>query len=131
REQEVAVVLAEYGPTAVAILPACETAGVPLVTHFHGWDAYVLAGAPAQAASYKEVYEKSEAIIAVSRHMKAHLVSLGAAPDKIVWNPCGTDIGDIPAQPDKAPPTFLTVGRPAPKKAVVVSLLAFAKVHAE
>ncbi len=131
RRQAVEVVLAEYGPTAVSILPACEVAGIPLVTHFHGWDAYVLATDPEQAPLYRRVFEYSEAIVAVSRHMRSHLVALGARADKVIWNPCGTDIGGAPARPDEAPPLFLSIGRPAPKKAIMVSLLAFAKVLAE
>src|SRR5947207_12133155 len=33
------VVLAQYGPTGVRVSEACRVAGLPLVVHFHGFDA--------------------------------------------------------------------------------------------
>jgi colanic acid/amylovoran biosynthesis glycosyltransferase len=129
RKQRVDVVMAEYGPTGIDIMAACKLAAVPLVTHFHGWDAYVLASDPARSPEYQALFQASEAIVAVSRHMQAHLRGLGAPPDRIVWNPCGAELrATAQARPAQAPPTFITVGRPAPKKATIVSLLAFAEV---
>ena len=130
RRERIDVVLAEYGPTAVSIQRACAEANVPLVTHFHGWDAYVLATDPARAADYRALFSQSEAIVAVSRHMREHLKSLGAPPDRVIWNPCGADPNRaIPARPAAAPPIFVAIGRAAPKKALIVTLLAFAQVH--
>jgi colanic acid/amylovoran biosynthesis glycosyltransferase len=131
--ERIQVVLAEYGPTAVTVLPACEEAKIPLVTHFHGWDAYVLGTSPEHASEYRAVFHASEAIIAVSRHQKRHLESIGAPADRVIWNPCGAEVvqGGHVASPERAPPTFITVGRPAPKKATIVSLLAFARVAKE
>ena len=123
------VVLAEYGPTAVSVRQACQDAGVPLVSHFHGWDAYVLASDPTSREEYKQLFQDSEAIVAVSRHQKTHLESLGAPSEKVVWNPCGAEPqADRVATPAEAPPVFISVGRPAPKKATIVGLLAFAQV---
>ena len=130
RRQHIDVVLAEYGPTGLGIQRACAEANVPLVTHFHGWDAYVLATDPAQAAHYRALFSQSQAIIAVSRHMGEHVKSLGAPPERVIWNPCGADPEKaVPASPADAPPTFITIGRAAPKKATIVTLLAFAQVH--
>ena len=129
RRQRVQVVMAEYGPSALDVMEACRIAELPLITHFHGWDAYVLASNPKQADAYRTLFERSTAIVAVSRHMQAHLRSLGAPPAKVVWNPCGADVRGIPeASPASAPPLFISVGRPTPKKAAIVSLLAFAQV---
>jgi len=124
------VVLAEYGPTALSVIGACEAAGIPMVTHFHGWDAYVLAPREETRAQYARVFEGSEAIIAVSRHMKQHLEGLGAPREKVIWNPCGADVPETrTGAPEKASLTYMAIGREAPKKAVIVALMAFARVR--
>lgn len=128
RANAVDVVMAEYGPSAIDVADACRQISMPLVTHFHGWDAYVLASQPEARSRYQALFEQSAAIIAVSRHMRRHLLNLGAPADRTVWNPCGAEPDPTPGDPASAPPVFLSVGRPAPKKAVVVVLLAFAQV---
>ena len=40
KRHRIEVVLAEYGPTGEALLEPCRRAGVPLVVHFHGVDAF-------------------------------------------------------------------------------------------
>lgn len=129
RRERVDVTLAEYGPTAVSVMEACRRAAVPLVAHFHGWDAYVLATSPAHKASYVELFASAEAIIAVSRHMREHLIKLGSPAERTIWNPCGAEPAAQPADPQSAPPLFVAVGRATAKKALVVLLLAFAEVR--
>jgi glycosyltransferase involved in cell wall biosynthesis len=128
RKERVEVMLAEYGPSALTLMDACRVADVPLVTHFHGWDAYVLAPKPEMAPRYAALFRQSAAIIAVSRHMQSHLIALGAPPERTVWNPCGAEVAPLQARPGSNAPVFLGIGRSAPKKATVVSLLAFARV---
>lgn len=40
RQERIQVLLAEYGSTAHVLLDACRRADVPLVAHFHGFDAH-------------------------------------------------------------------------------------------
>jgi colanic acid/amylovoran biosynthesis glycosyltransferase len=123
------VVMAEYGPTACAILPACRRAGVPLVAHFHGFDASRHDVLEAYASRYRDLFEHAAAIVAVSRTMAAHLAALGCPQGKIVRNPCGCDaelFGGTDAGP--APRTFVAVGRFVEKKAPYLTLAAFAEV---
>ncbi len=40
RKHHIQVVLAEYGPSGVEMMPVCQQADVPLIVHFHGYDAY-------------------------------------------------------------------------------------------
>ena len=129
RTQKADVVLAEYGPTALSVLPVCTNAGIPLVAHFHGWDAYVLTAEESARAQYRALWAEATAIIAVSRHMQQHLVSLGAPADRVIWNPCGAEPDPTPADPASAQPTFVSIGRPTSKKATTVILLAFAAVR--
>lgn len=129
--QGVDVVLAEYGPTAISVRDPCRRAGIPLVAHFHGWDAYVLPARPEVLAGYRRVFEDATAIVAVSRHMVKQLVSLGAPEEKVHWNPCGAVVPEIAARPGAAPPLFVAVGRFTPKKAPDVTIRAFATVARE
>ena len=39
RRNTVSVVLAEYGPSGVEMMPICQRLKIPLVVHFHGYDA--------------------------------------------------------------------------------------------
>jgi colanic acid/amylovoran biosynthesis glycosyltransferase len=129
RAHAVDVVLAEYGPTAVSVLPACERAGIPLVAHFHGYDAYRLPRDPQVRAEYARMFQSAAAIVGVSRHMVGQLVALGAPADKVVHNVYGTRLHERPARPAEVPARFVAVGRLTPKKAPLATIRAFAAVR--
>ncbi len=124
-----AVVLAEYGPTGVRVMDACRRASIPLVVHFHGYDASQHDVLREHAEGYKRLFEHARAIIAVSRVMQRRLIDMGASPDKVHWKPCGIDCdGFGGSDPASAPPTFVAVGRFADKKSPHLTILAFAEV---
>jgi glycosyltransferase involved in cell wall biosynthesis len=129
RQHEIDAVLAEYGPTAVSVSEACRRAAVPLVAHFHGWDAYQMPRDPRVRASYKDLFETAAAVVGVSTHMVRQLESLGAPPNRTFLNIYGVSVPRLPAQPAEAPPKFVAVGRFTPKKAPFLTLLAFAAVR--
>src|SRR3546814_695690 len=93
REQNVDVVLAEYGPTGALATPACRDAGVPLVIHYHGFDAHDRPVLEEYGELYKESYGYASAVIGVSRDMCRSLEALGCPPEKINYNPYGVDLG--------------------------------------
>lgn len=129
KDRKIEVVLAEYGPTAVSVMDACIRAGVPLVAHFHGYDAYNHYVLDSHGEDYQKLFQCASAIVAVSRHMEKQLVSLGAPPERVVYNSCGADLpSDMVAAPARAKPEFVMLGRLTEKKAPSVSLLAFSKV---
>ncbi len=129
RESRASAVLAEYGTTAVTVLDACKIARVPLVAHFHGFDAYREDVVAAHTAAYKELFAYSSAIVAVSGDMNRRLVSLGAPAHKIHCNPCGAELPDTAvARPSSSPPHFVAVGRLVEKKAPFLTILAFRTV---
>jgi glycosyltransferase involved in cell wall biosynthesis len=119
-------VLAEYGRTGVAAMDACQRARVPLVVHFHGYDAYARHVLESVGVRYQEMFDKAAAVIAVSRHMVTQLTSLGCDPRKLHYIPYGVDTERYSAgSPATAPPTFLSVGRFVPKKAPMHTISAF------
>ena len=123
------VVLAEYGPTGVAVMGACERAGVPLVVMFHGYDAYadwILGG---EGRRYPELFRRARGLVAVSRDMSEQLRSLGAPPERLTVNPCGVDLDRFRPQPEPGPPGFVFVGRFVDKKAPHLTVLAFERVR--
>jgi glycosyltransferase involved in cell wall biosynthesis len=132
RENHIHAVLAEYGPTATRVMDVCREAGVPLIAHFHGYDAYEHKTLKEFGDDYKKLFQTASAIVAVSQHMAQQLIALGAPKEKVHYNPCGMDAqifyGSDPAQ---APPTFLTTGRFVDKKGPQLTLLAFSKVLAQ
>jgi len=122
-------VLAEYGPTGVAVMDACRNARVPLVVHFHGFDAHYKPAVEAYAAHYLRMFSYAGAVIAVSRNMEKQLLDLGVPREKIHYNVYGVDTNLFrDGRPDKNPSTFIAVGRFVDKKAPQLTLLAFRKV---
>ena len=121
-------VLAEYGDCGVQVMVATKRASVPLVVHFHGYDASRLSVLEAHRETYPQMFRVASAVIAVSHAMRLKLIELGAPPDKVHYNPYGVDCEEFGgAQPGRTPPLFLTVGRFTEKKAPKTTLRAFAK----
>lgn len=125
-------VLAEYGPTGAVVVEACKRLGIPLIVHFHGYDAHEHSTLDEYREKYPLMFAQAVAIIAVSRSMQRQLISLGAPAGKVHYNPYGIDCNAFGgARPEKAPPVFITVGRFVEKKAPDLTLKAFSQVHRE
>ncbi len=130
RRYRPSAVLAEYGETGVDALDACRQLNIPLIVHFHGYDASRKDCLERMAVPYRRLFAEAAAIIAVSRAMRARLVDLGAPPSKTYWNPYGVDCSAFGgAEPSNAGPVFLAVGRFTEKKAPQLTLSAFAEVR--
>lgn len=125
------VVLAEYGPTAAEVARACRWAGVPLVVHFHGMDAFQRQLLRHYGAGYRLLFAEAAALVVVSRAMERRLLELGAPPERLHCLPYGVDLRRFArGTPAAAPPQFLAVGRFVEKKGPHLTLLAFARVRA-
>jgi glycosyltransferase involved in cell wall biosynthesis len=130
RRHRVEAVLAEYGTTGVFVMDACRQLDLPLVVHFHGYDASVRSLLDENAEAYREMFRRAAAIIAVSQAMRRKLVSLGAPPAKVHVIPCGVDCAAFDrSDPACAPPVLLAVGRFIEKKAPHITIEAFSKAH--
>ncbi len=121
-------VLAEYGPTGVDVMEACRRANLPLIIHFHGYDASRREVLETFAEAYVALFQQAAAIVAVSREMQRRLISLGAPAEKVHYNPCGVDCCEFAgADPKNSAPILLAVGRFVEKKGPQFTLQAFAR----
>lgn len=131
KENNIDVVLAEYGPTGVAVESICQDLNIPLAVHFHGYDAFEFETTKKYKEGYKKLFNAASAIISGSHSMQRQLMSLGAK-ENMYQNYLGVDsslflLGD----PELSPPTFLAVGRFVDKKAPYLTILAFQKMLKE
>ncbi|MDT7688953.1 MAG: colanic acid/amylovoran biosynthesis glycosyltransferase [Acidobacteriota bacterium] len=132
RHRRVEVVLAEYGPTGVAVMDACKRLRLPLFVHFHGFDASQRRMLERYAPRYKEMFSQAAGIIAVSHAMRCRLIELGAPASLVHYNPCGVDCDSFGgADPAASAPLIIAVGRFVEKKAPQLTLAAFARVLQE
>jgi glycosyltransferase involved in cell wall biosynthesis len=132
RKQKIDAVLAEYGETGVQVMHAARAARVPLIVHFHGYDASVTSVLEEHRTNYPRMFSIASAIIAVSRVMQRKLIDLGAPADKVYYNPYGVDCERFGgADPENMPLHFIAVGRFTEKKAPHITLAAFARVVKE
>jgi colanic acid/amylovoran biosynthesis glycosyltransferase len=112
------------------MLAACRQANVPLIVHFHGYDASMHEVLAANARTYPMLFQQAAAVVAVSEPMRRKLIALGAPPEKVHRNPCGVDCREfVGGHPAEAPARFIAVGRFTPKKAPDLTLRAFATVR--
>jgi colanic acid/amylovoran biosynthesis glycosyltransferase len=129
RRNQTGVVLAEYGLTGISAMQICEELGIPLIVHFHGYDAYLREVLDRFAEIYKKMFARSSAIIAVSRHMIDQLIQIGAPSEKVLYNPYGVDMNEFKqASPHISPLQIIAVGRFVEKKAPYLTILAFKKL---
>lgn len=127
KKNKIDVVLAQYGPTAHEIVSVCDKLKLPLITHFHGYDASEHS-IISKCNNYKEVFLYSKYIIAVSLLMKQRLIELGCPKEKIVYNPCVPNLIFLDVKPSFKNSTFIALGRFVNKKAPYYTILAFHKV---
>lgn len=128
KKEGIDVLLAEYGSAGAELHGICRSAGVPIVPVFHGYDAY-REDMLKRYGVYKELFAGASRIVAVSHAMAEQLKAVGAPEEKLVYNPCGADLGIFTCgDATKAPPHFVTIGRFVDKKAPHLTILAFERV---
>jgi len=126
KANKIDVVLAEFGIHAQQILPVIKKTGLPLVVHFHGYDASV-DSVIQQNKEYKEVFAYASKVIGVSKVMMEKLKLLGCPEDKLIYNVYGPQPEFHLVKPTFAKKQFVAIGRFTNKKAPYYTLLAFAE----
>lgn len=125
------VVFAEYGTTGSSIVSVCKKLNLPLIVHFHGYDASIKSVLEQYREPYNALFSYASHIIVVSRPMERALEELGAPKEKLVYNPYGPDGDFFQVEPTYSEKALLSVGRFVDKKAPYFTILAFSKVVAE
>lgn len=128
KKQNISIVLAEYGTTGAAVWEACKKVEVPLIIHFHGFDASHRDILKKYLPAYQASFSYASYIIGVSQAMCKKLITLGVSADKLIYNPYGVRDSFFEIQPNYHLNTFLAVGRFVDKKAPYLTILAFQKI---
>jgi colanic acid/amylovoran biosynthesis glycosyltransferase len=130
KQNDIHIILAEYGPTAAECLNVVKSLNIPLIAHFHGFDASVKDVIERYQPEYKFLFSYATYVIAVSVKMQKELLALGCPKSKLILNPCGPKEAFSSIAPNLSSKQFVAVGRFVDKKAPYASILAFKKAHA-
>lgn len=128
QKEKVNCVLAEYGPTACRSLKVIAHLNIPLLVHFHGYDASVKSLLEEYAEEYKKIFAYATAIVVVSGKMKENMLALGCPQEKIVMAVYGPDPIFFNIRPHYEQPQLIAVGRFVEKKGHALTIAAFKKV---
>ncbi len=129
KKKKIDCVLAEYGVTAASSLKVIQSLRIPLIVHFHGFDASDNDVLRTYKEKYLEVFDYATFVVSVSKKMSAGLIALGCPADKIIWNPCGPNINFFSIKPVlKKQQQFIAIGRFVDKKAPHLTIRAFSKI---
>lgn len=128
KRKQISVVLAEYGTTGALVWEACEKSKVPLVIHFHGFDASHLSTLQHFRTKYEQAFKYASYVIGVSKVMCQKLIALGVPPEKLIYNIYGANDAFFEITPNYLSRNFVSVGRFVDKKAPYFTILAFQKV---
>ncbi|MEO9145229.1 MAG: glycosyltransferase [Ginsengibacter sp.] len=128
KAEKVDCVLAEYGPTACATLRVVKHLKIPMVVHFHGYDASIKSVLADYKERYKKVFAYAGAIIVVSQKMRETIIDAGCPAEKLIMSVYGPDPDFFYMQPSYNTQQFLAVGRFVEKKAPDLTILAFKRV---
>lgn len=121
-------ILAEYGMTGAKIMPIAKALNIPLIVHFHGFDATMHSIISELKPKYLEMFGVAAKIIAVSKVMKEKLIGLGCPEEKILVNTYGANPLFFENKPTYEENHFVGLGRFVDKKAPYYTILAFQKV---
>lgn len=87
RSEDVRLVHAHFGTSAVEVLPVARRLGLPLAVTFHGFDVTLEPFRGRDGARYRQrlsaVFDYASSLIAVSEHLAGRLVDLGAPAEKV------------------------------------------------
>lgn len=120
-------VLVEYGTHAHHLKDVLKASGLPVVVHFHGYDASVKAVIH-RCNHYKDVFAMANKVVAVSKVMVQQLIDIGCPKETIVYNVYGPHPDFEAVVPKFAKRQFVAIGRFTDKKAPYYAIMAFKQV---
>ncbi len=126
REQEVKVILAEFGTQALVVARLGNALGLPVFTYWRGTDASKMLRIRQRVRAYRLMMPRLAGMFSVSQFLLDNLARHGITHDNAHVVPSGVDIRRF-TPGDKRPGSFLAVGRMVEKKAPQITLRAFAQ----
>ncbi|MCH4821588.1 glycosyltransferase family 4 protein [Gramella lutea] len=130
RDKKIDVVLAEYGDTAIPYLPVLKRLNLPLIVHFHGYDASIHKMFEL-TNNYKEIFEYASYVVVVSTKMRKDIIKIGCPEKKLIYNVYGPRDEFLKVTPRFSKKQFMAAGRFVDKKAPYYLILAFKEVVKE
>lgn len=127
-KNKIDTVLINYGISAAHIMPVCRKINLPIVVIFHGHDATDKKLIRTYTKKYKQLFNYSSGIVAVSNDMRDKLIVLGADSLKVSVIPCGVNLEKFVPSHENKKPIFLAVGRFVDKKGPLFTIRAFHEV---
>lgn len=127
-ENNIQIVLAEYGTAGSFIAPICKALSLPLFIHFHGLDASKYKTLETFKDRYLNMFKVANKVIAVSNAMQKALIDAGCPKEKLVINTYGPHPQYLNLNLNYNNNTIIAVGRHTYKKAPYLTILAFQKV---
>jgi glycosyltransferase involved in cell wall biosynthesis len=130
RHRRPALVHAHFADYALAVQPACEATGTPLVVTFHGYDASKRLREPAFERRYQRLLSRASLVIAVSKAMRDRLLAFGSPPERTAAHHIGVNLGPCPDDGQRQSGLVVQVARLVPKKGHLDTIEAFARARA-
>lgn len=129
KAQRIDAVFCEYGMSAADVLAPCRALGIPLVVHFHGYDAYRHDLVAHYHDRYKALFDYANSIIAVSKDMQATLTERYGHDHKVIHSSCGIHPRTIASMSNgvEKRKQFVYLGRLTPKKDPIGVIRCFIK----
>jgi colanic acid/amylovoran biosynthesis glycosyltransferase len=86
---------AHFGPCGYKILPYARYLGIPLITSFYGYDAYLLPKSSSPwCMKYKKLFEQGQLFLVEGPAMKEKLISLGCPSEKVFVHHIGIKVSN-------------------------------------
>ncbi|WP_066706114.1 glycosyltransferase [Celeribacter ethanolicus] len=124
RDQKPDLILAEFGPEAVALTPLARALDLPLFGYFRGYDASKLLRDPGKRRAYRKCMPHWHGVFAVSQFLLDNLAAHDIAHPRSAVIPSGVNT-ELFHPAEKRSASFLYVGRLIEKKAPDLVLRAF------
>jgi len=128
KKDGIELVLAQYGPVGSKLVDISKELNLPLIVHFHGYDASRKSVLSAYKDSYKKMFSYASKIISVSNVMTSKLIELGCPKGKIIYNVNAPEDLFIAVEPKFTQRQIIAVGRFVEKKAPHLVIESFKKV---
>ncbi|WP_268035822.1 glycosyltransferase [Algoriphagus sp. PAP.12] len=121
------LILANYGPSGALLAPIAQQLNIPLIVHFHGYDASIYSVLDKYRSAYQIMFETANRFIVVSEEMKNDLLQLGAPEEKLIKITYAPHSRFLEIKPSYKGNQILAIGRFVEKKAPYLTLMAFKK----